>query len=129
MSDTCPHSHGRKSRRSGLVPSAADDKLTLLTFVSTSCGTCDALVPALNAVARSYSARIVPLVVAREDAGELTRWAKMNRLKVPTLSAPEAFERYGVDGTPYAFVLDEKDRVAARGGVNHLEHLESLIRQ
>jgi hypothetical protein len=38
-------------------------------------------------------------------------------------------EAYGVEGTPYAFVIDKRGDVAARGGVNHIEHLEALIRQ
>jgi len=105
------------------------DRLLLLTFVSTTCGTCDALVPAVNAVAKAYESRLSCLVLAREDAKSLRTWSRKTGLTVSSRSLPDAFRSYSVEGTPYAFAIDASGRIAARGGVNHLEQLESLLRK
>lgn len=106
-----------------------DSRALLLTFLSTNCGTCEAIVPALNAVSEAYSATVVVVIVAEDPVSVLKRWTERHRLKPEALAAPEAFKAYGIDGTPYAFVLDSDRTVAARGGVNHIEHLEDLIRR
>jgi len=86
------------------------------------------LIPSINAVASSYAGSLVTFAVGREDESVLRAWAHKHRLRVPFLSAEAAFDEYKVDGTPYVFVIDKDGRVAARGGVNHMEHLESLLR-
>lgn len=109
---------------------AADDvRPLLLAFIGTRCGTCEALAPALNAVADSYSSRLSVVIVAEDSPDEVVRWSVQHRLKPPAISEPEAFKAYGIEGTPYAFVLDADRRVAARGGANHIEHIEDLIRR
>lgn len=108
--------------------SSGSDKMTLLSFLSTTCGDCAYLVPALNAAASSYSSRVQVLALGRESSVEVHRWAAKQRLRVASISSPDAFEAFGIDGTPYAFVLDSEGWVVGRGGVNHIEHLESLLR-
>jgi methylamine dehydrogenase accessory protein MauD len=101
----------------------------LLAFVSTDCGTCDAIVPALNALASSYREQASILVIASAKEPTLMDWVRTRRLHVPAISAPAAMNAYEIEGTPYVFVIDVKGQVAARGGVNHIEHLEDLLRR
>ncbi|HEV2756497.1 MAG TPA: hypothetical protein VG318_12070 [Actinomycetota bacterium] len=103
------------------------DHLTLLAFLSTRCGACDDLVPALNAISSSYE-NVDVVALVRDDEDDVRRWKAGARLKPGPVTAPAAFEEYGVDGTPYAFVVDADALVAGRGGVNHIEHLEALLR-
>lgn len=112
------------------MPAGGDDvRSKLVAFLSTSCGTCDALVPALDAIDASYRDTIQVVAVAKESETELRAWRPGARARIPILTSPEAFKRFQVDGTPYAFVIDAKGTVAARGGVNHIEHLEALLAQ
>lgn len=113
------------------LPTAAqdstDDLVTLLAFVSPGCGTCEELVPGLNIIASSYADRTRVFAVGTEAFSELEQWAMQNDLRVPVVSSKEAFERFDIAGTPYAFGIDAGGRIQARGGVNHTEQLESLL--
>lgn len=109
------------------VPSE-DDKTLLLVFVSTTCSDCAALAHPLNAVAASYS-QVSVVTVSADDESELAAWAQRNRLRVAVVSAPDAVEAYEIGGTPYAFVVSPDGTIRARGGVNHIEHVEALLRQ
>jgi methylamine dehydrogenase accessory protein MauD len=104
-----------------------DDRLTVLAFVSTSCGACDTLAPGLNAVVADYAHDARVYAISREDEQATADWARRLRLKSPTLTSEEAFQAYAIDGTPYVFVLDSGGRIQARGGVNHLDQLESML--
>jgi methylamine dehydrogenase accessory protein MauD len=112
------------------TPATADDdeRLTLLAFVSTSCGSCDAIVPGLNAVARDYRDTVRVQAITRESVQASVAWADSAHLRIPITSSVEAFEAYQIDGTPYSFVVDRAGRVRGRGGINHIEHIESLVR-
>ncbi len=105
-----------------------DTRPILIAFLSTSCSACDDLVPSLNAVSSTYSTHAKVVAVVRESDSKIEHWRRSRHLKVPVVSSTEAFSRYSISGTPYAFVLDEERLVAARGGVNHIDHLESLLR-
>ncbi|MGI8616889.1 MAG: TlpA family protein disulfide reductase [Actinomycetota bacterium] len=111
------------------VPSSdpGDRRSWLLVFMSTTCGSCDSLVPAVNAVAASYRSSIRIVVLAREKQRVLDSWAEKRKVRVRHESAVEPFDLYGVEGTPYAFVLNPQGKVLGQGGINHMEHLESLI--
>jgi methylamine dehydrogenase accessory protein MauD len=109
--------------------SSDGSKALLLVFLSTECGTRDALVPAVNSVSRAYSDILDVVSVFSSPKEEVRTWVRDRGLKVPHVRAPEASEAFAIGGTPYAFVVDKRAEIAARGGVNHIEHLESLIRQ
>lgn len=102
-------------------------RMRLLAFVSTGCGTCEALAPALTAVAESYRDRISVTVIGREPLELLMRWQRQHGLKAPVVSEPGAFDAYGIDGLPYGYVIDADDHIVNRGGVNHIEHVEALL--
>lgn len=105
------------------------DRPRLLTFLSTACGTCDALVPALNEIDSAYRRQAEVVVLTREQGPDVERWKRRHGLKVPVIPAAKAFSEYSVTNTPYVFIVDSDGYVAARGGVNHIEHLEALLRQ
>jgi hypothetical protein len=96
--------------------------------MSTNCGACDELVPAINAIHATYRKQAAVLVVVRDEPQDVEHWRRIRGVKAPVMSAPEAFEQYSIGGTPYAFALNQEHLVAARGGVNHLEQLEALLR-
>jgi|SRR5581483_1222411 len=98
----------------------------LLLFVSLHCGTCAQMIPAANAVARKYRDFEVVLVGDASPA-ELSHWARENGAKVRAVAAPNVIRSYGIPGTPFACVLDAQDVVLRVGGVNHLDHIETLI--
>ena len=102
---------------------------TLLVFISTGCGACDALVPSMNLIQSSYSSHFKVFGVGREAPDVLGKWAAKRGAKAPIVTSPNAFELYEIQGTPYAFAVDALGRVQARGGVNHTEQLESLLRE
>jgi thiol-disulfide isomerase/thioredoxin len=105
------------------------DAPLLLAFMSTSCGTCDAIVPALNAVARDYARRLNLNVLLADGQEAVRDWRLARGLRPTTTSASEAFSSYEIEGTPYAFVIASDGRVAARGGINNIEHIEELLRR
>jgi thiol-disulfide isomerase/thioredoxin len=100
----------------------------VLVFLSSGCGICDLLAPGLNALQSTYSREFWFLAVGRESAEVLRSWAQKHRLRVPIMSSTDAFQAYEIEGTPYAFVIDDQRRVRARGGVNHTDQLEALLR-
>ena len=107
----------------------ADGRGTLLVFVSLGCGVCDLLLPGLGALVSSYGSRFRINAVGKEDAAPLAEWAGRLRARLSLTSSPEAFDRFAIRGTPYAFVVDAQGIIRARGGVNHTEQLESLLQQ
>jgi methylamine dehydrogenase accessory protein MauD len=110
-------------------PIGEDDRPVLLMFLSPSCGTCSALVPAVNAVARGYASTLRVMAVLDASEPEVSQWTHVHRLRTESLASPEAYEALGIQGTPYAFVISNTGRVQGRGTVNHIEHIESLLRR
>ena len=104
------------------------ERIRVLAFLSTHCGACDDVVPALNAVSTSYRDDIEVLTVISDTTEEIDRWMARVNLRVPLINSGEAFETYEIDSTPYAFVISRDGLVEARGGINHIEHVEALIR-
>lgn len=103
--------------------------LVVLAFLSTHCSSCEDVVPAINAAASAYAPEVAVVAFGEEDDSELIRWKAKHGLKVPFIRSREAFKNYEVESTPYAFVVDSDRLIAARGGINHVEHLEALIRK
>lgn len=101
----------------------------LLMFMSPQCGTCEAVVPALNSLSRTFAEELWVAAIGRVSRSEFSDWARDKGLNTPAISSLEGWEAFGIDGTPYAFVLDGLGHVIGRGGVNHLEHLETLLRR
>jgi hypothetical protein len=83
-------------------------RATLVAFTSAGCPVCHQIVPGLRVLERDPALAVVH--AAYEDAG-----------------GPELHAAFDVPGTPYAVYLDAQGVIRAKGTVNTLEQLESLV--
>jgi thiol-disulfide isomerase/thioredoxin len=103
-----------------------DTRQKLLVFVTAECGACRSIVPAANEVARRY-AEIDVSFVADSIEEEARAWGQTMGLQPRIIATSGILKDFGIPGTPYACVLDDSFHVLKAGGVNHLDHLETLI--
>lgn len=110
-----------------LVRVAASDR-ALLVFMSSSCPVCADLLPGLVALSSSPPRPVQIIVVACGDkeVGSPDYWRTFSRARLPLTNAPEVCARFGVQGWPYAFLL-EGGVVSSKGIVNNLQQLEGLF--
>lgn len=116
--------HGRP------VQGPARDRLTLLVFVSPGCPACGELMPAVRSIVRSERQHldVVLIDVAATQAAEAREYVNQHRLEhLPYVAAGAIGELYKVATPPYAILIGTDTRVVAKGLVNHLEHLDSLL--
>jgi methylamine dehydrogenase accessory protein MauD len=106
---------GRPARVGGEGP------MRLYLFASPTCGICRDVLPAMNALLRRG---VEGAVLAEAPTRDLWGWVDLG---VAVVSSPESFVAYGVPGTPYAIVLDERGSVAAKGTPNDPAQLEGLL--
>lgn len=101
----------------------------LYVFVGANCTSCDELAPALRSIHASDRDDFEVMIVGLGGTDEDNRqFVERNRLHDLAFSiSPEAITTYGIQGTPYAMLTDERGRVRTKGIANHLEQLESLI--
>ena len=101
---------------------------TLLVFVSATCSSCKDLAPALRSIARSERATTDTILISSGTSKGVREFIHQNRLgNLPTVVSSDLQQEYKVNGTPYGVLVDESGSVRAKGIVNSLEHLESLI--
>lgn len=105
-----------------------DGHLTMAVFVSPTCGICDQIVPALQGLNRRGRELRVLAVASSDNVAQNDAFARRTSLRVPFVEGAELTERWHVAPVPYAVLLDADGRVAAKGMVNNLEQLESLLR-
>jgi methylamine dehydrogenase accessory protein MauD len=110
------------------VPADNTPLRRLLVFLSPDCGLCRELVPAANAVARGYGDRFDVFMIVDGDEARVQGWSSEARSRVPMIAARDALDRYGIPGAPFACIINHADAVLASAWVNHMEHLEALIR-
>jgi methylamine dehydrogenase accessory protein MauD len=104
----------------------AAGKALLMFFVSSTCPICKKLLPIAKNFARSE--RLDVLFVGDADAAEQRKLIHQFELDEHCfVNGPEIGMAYRVDKLPYAVLLDERGRIAAKGLVNSREHFESLI--
>jgi hypothetical protein len=89
-------------------PEVPPGRATLVGFTSAGCPVCHQIVPGLRVLERDPALAVVH--AAYEDSG-----------------GPELHAAFDVPGTPYAVYLDPAGVVRAKGTVNTLEQLESLV--
>lgn len=102
---------------------------TLLVFFSPSCHSCNGLAPALRSIWRSERATTEIVLISLGGDGSLNRdYAAKHKLQgIPIVVSPAVGLKYRVLTPPYGLFIDRTGVVRAKGVVNHLEHLESLI--
>jgi len=105
------------------------ERRTLLIFISTGCATCWEILPALRTLERTEKGNLeIVLISPRDDLEAGLKFLKENRLTpIPLVISDELAARYQVGLTPYAILVDREGRVRAKGLVNNLAHLESLL--
>jgi len=104
----------------------AAGRALLMFFVSSTCPICKKLIPIAQNFARSE--RLDVLFVGDADAAEQHALVRQFELDEHCfVNGPEVGMAYRVDKLPYAVLLDDSGRIAAKGLVNSREHFESLI--
>lgn len=107
----------------------ASKKRRLLVFLSPNCEDCRDLAPALRSIFKSDRGRTeLTLISIGGDPDENRQFVEsVNLANIPYALSPRAGALYGVSSTPYALLIEPDGRLAHKGVVNHLEHLESLL--
>jgi thiol-disulfide isomerase/thioredoxin len=112
--------------------------LTLVEFMTTTCGPCKRALPALNATADQFPSLNVVLV-ACDDAGErdrrrmADRYAAENRLRLPVLIEPgdepgAMYAKYGVTVFPTAVLLDSAGKALWKGDPRRAAEVAAAVR-
>jgi methylamine dehydrogenase accessory protein MauD len=100
-----------------------------MVFSALACSACAELAPALRSLAGSDGGA-VNLVIVGMDGDEASNqdYARTRHLdRLAYVVDPSLGARLGVTATPYALLLDGQNEVRAKGIVNNLEQLESLL--
>lgn len=106
---------------------------TLAVFLRlTSCDTCQAVVEHVIRISKSYRDIVKPLVITNSDhlGGEeaISGYAeKLAAASIPLCVDNDIFERFEVKTVPYGFLVGLDGEVKAKGIINSLEHVESLL--
>jgi methylamine dehydrogenase accessory protein MauD len=106
----------------------ADDRATLLMFVSPTCPVCKALLPVLKSSLASERDWL-DIVLASDGENAVQReFVQAQRLNnFPYVVSAALGIAFQVSRLPYAALIDAQGVLRARGIVNSREHLESLF--
>jgi hypothetical protein len=110
--------------------SSFEGRRHLLVFADATCRACDDLVPAV--IAAASLGTVPPLaVIGRGDAASTPGpWRAADvRVRIGSERGDEVSEAYGVDVSPFVFVVDEGGSVVARGGAATLDDVLALVRE
>jgi methylamine dehydrogenase accessory protein MauD len=139
---TTPSRVGRSGLRSGkqaprfTLPSIAGEEVELqqyagrkllLVFMQPGCGPCHSIVPELNRLHDAGEVQV--LVIHNGDNEAVRRWTKENRphFSVAVQARFNLSKRYEVFATPFAFLIDERGVIAARGIVSTKQFLGFVL--
>ena len=110
--------------------SAFEGRRHLLVFADATCRACDELVPAV--IAAASRGTVPPLaVIGRGDAASTPGpWRAADvRVRIGSERGGGVSEAYGVDVSPFVFVVDEGGSVVARAGVATMDDVLRLVRE
>ncbi|MFO1468182.1 MAG: methylamine dehydrogenase accessory protein MauD [Steroidobacteraceae bacterium] len=106
----------------------ADQRSTLLVFVSPTCPVCKSLLPALLSSRLSERDWLEIVLASDGDLEEQRRFvAKQGLGSLPFVNSAPLGMAYQVGRLPFAALIDAGGVLRARGLVNSREHLESLF--
>jgi methylamine dehydrogenase accessory protein MauD len=99
----------------------------LLVFMQPGCGPCHQIVPELNRLHRAGDVQVLAIHNGENEA--VQHWSKEHRPGFP-VALQEHFnlsKRYEVFATPFAFLIDERAVIAARGIVSTKQYLGFVL--
>ncbi len=99
-----------------------NNKHTIMIFSSTTCGTCSTLLSQVPFLADTYQTNIFVLTHDKREKGSTP--------SIPNtyyISSAELFKNYYIKKVPTIYVIDKEGHIAARGDMNELESLLSVI--
>ncbi len=105
-------------------------KRTLLLFISTGCSTCASLIPGLKELARHEKDDLEVYLIAFGTSLEASReFAEAHSLDsiIPLILSDELALRYKITISPYGILVDKSGVLRAKGLVNTLADIESLL--
>ncbi len=101
----------------------------LLAFLSPTCTSCKRLIPHLNEVRREYARDVEVLAICRGMPEVCEQFARLHQMSFPVaIDVDDTIAHsYGINLTPFAYLLDQQGRVLIRGIANDWTQLEHLI--
>jgi methylamine dehydrogenase accessory protein MauD len=129
IGDQAPEVEGIDLQGRRLRIGGARAKQQLLMFVSPTCSNCTNLMPAVKALQKSEGTDLdITLITLAGDETSNREFAARHKLmNIPYLISGDIGLSYRVFVSPYGVLLDRGGKVQAKGIVNNLEHLESLL--
>jgi methylamine dehydrogenase accessory protein MauD len=106
----------------------ADERATLLMFVSPTCPVCKALLPVLKSSLASERDWLDIVLASDGESARQREFVQAQRLgSFPYIVSAPLGISYQVSRLPFAVLIDAHGVLRARGIVNSREHLESLF--
>jgi methylamine dehydrogenase accessory protein MauD len=115
---------GREIRLGGIK-----EKHSLVIFMAPTCPSCAELAPALRSIAKS-EADSLELILVSLMGDETTNQSFIAKYKLENIAyiiSDEIGFMFKVASSPYGLLIDKGGVLRAKGVVNHLEQLESLL--
>jgi thiol-disulfide isomerase/thioredoxin len=107
---------------------ALSAKAHVVLFASASCGPCQEILPHFAELGRRYGATLnIIAVTPATDAEALRGRAKTLQVVGDTDSA--IAQAFGVNVSPFAFLIDRTGTVQSKGIVSEVSHLRRLLRE
>jgi methylamine dehydrogenase accessory protein MauD len=107
----------------------AKGKMSLLVFVATSCSACDDLLPAVKRIWKTERKNIETIIISlNNDKSKNQLFIERHGIEdIPFIASRDLAIQYQVLSPPYGIVIDESNILRAKGIVNNIDHLESLL--
>lgn len=107
----------------------ANQRPTLLMFLSPGCPMCNEVIPALKSVAQQEKHRlnIVLASFAGDESSNRSYVEEHGLSHLPYVFSFDLAHMFTISGAPYALVVDQAGILRTKGLVNNREHLDSLL--
>lgn len=102
---------------------------TLFMFISPTCPQCEELLPSVRSMQRAEHDNLeIVLICAEGDITLYKTLAQKYRLNnLPLVMSDDLGAFFQIDTVPYGVLVDHEGQVRAKGLVNNMTHLESLL--
>lgn len=104
---------------------------TLLLFLSPSCVVCRRITSSFSGVLsqlQSPNLQVVLVTPSPADENGRSYLVNLARLGLPVVASNDVVNRMAIQVYPYAFVLNEEGMVRAKGVIDEIDQLVSLVR-